>query len=172
MKTIIRSVLAAWFALPALALAAGTAPGPAAAGHVPPAGAPVSGAQPPVLQDIKGVVSWNTLAKVKQIKSKDQILPEFDQQIMALNGQVVRLQGFMMPLEPGSRQSHFLISLNSQSCAYCMPAGPDGVVEVKSKAPIKYTFEPILLSGRMNILKNDPTGLYYRLTAAEPVAEK
>ena len=68
----------------------------------------------------------------------------------------------------GEKQKHFLLSVNSQTCAYCMPAGPEGVVEVKSKAAIKYSFEPIIVSGKMSVLKNDPTGLYYRLNEAAP----
>ncbi len=124
------------------------------------------------LPEIKGVVSWTTLAKVKQVKSNDRILPAFTREIAALDNQEVKLQGFMMPLEPGEKQKHFLISVNPQTCAYCMPAGPEGIVEVLSTAPVKYSFEPIVLSGKMAVLKDDPTGLYYRLTGAVPVSGK
>lgn len=157
----------------ALPLLAAVAMAPAlAATQIPPAqGAAAAPGQPapPLMQalpEIQGVVSWNTLAKVKQIKSKDRILPSFSKELMQLNGQEVTLQGFMMPLEPGEKQKHFLLSLNSPSCAYCLPAGPEGVVEIKSKTPVKYTLEPIFLNGRMSILSDDPMGLYYRLTDA------
>jgi hypothetical protein len=46
------------------------------------------------------------------------------------------------------------------------------VVEVKSKTPVKYSFEPIILSGKMSVLKDDPMGLYYRLSDAEPSTAK
>jgi len=124
------------------------------------------------LPDIKGVISWNTLAKVKQVKSKDRILPEFAKDITALNEQEVKLQGFMMPLEPGEKQKHFLLSVNPQTCSYCLPAGPEGVVEVNTSTPIKYTFEPILLTGKITVLKDDPMGLYYRLSNATPTTAK
>ena len=126
----------------------------------------------PQLPEIKGVVSWNILSKVKQVKSKDRILPEFTKDITALNDQEIKVQGFMMPLEPGEKQKHFLLSVNPQSCAYCLPAGPEGVVEVNSKTPIKYTFEPVVVTGKMAILKDDPMGLYYRLSNATPIAAK
>jgi hypothetical protein len=83
-----------------------------------------------------------------------------------LNDKEVKLQGFMMPLEPGEKQKHFLISVNPQSCSFCLPAGPEGVVEVKTKTPVKFTFEPVIVSGKMSVLKDDPMGLYYRLTDA------
>ncbi len=126
----------------------------------------------PQLPEVKGVVSWNTLAKVKQVKAKDRILPEFTKDISALNDQEVKVQGFMMPLEPGEKQKHFLLSVNPQTCAYCLPAGPEGVVEVNSKTPVKYTFEPVVVTGKMTILKDDPMGLYYRLSNAAPISVK
>ncbi len=120
----------------------------------------------PQLQDIKGVVSWEILARVDFKTTKDRIIPTFAKEVLALNGQQVQLQGFMMPLDPGKSQKHFLISVNSATCPYCMPAGPEGVVEVKSSAPIKYGFEPIVISGKLSVLGNDPTGLFYKMSNA------
>ena len=120
----------------------------------------------PQLKELKGVVSWDTLAKVEQKSSKTRIFPVFTKEIIALNDQQVKIQGFMMPLDPGRQQKHFLISVNSATCPYCMPAGPEGVVEVLSTTPIKYGFEPIIVSGKLAVLKDDPTGLYYKMTNA------
>lgn len=171
MRPFLHTLLITMLAAPALAFSAPQVPPAQGAPgeHVPPPNAP------PVMQalpDVKGVVSWNTLAKVKQIKTKDRILPEFSKEIVALNDKEVKVQGFMMPLEPGEKQKHFLLSLNPQTCSFCLPAGPEGVVEVKSKTPVKYTFEPVILSGKMSVLKDDPMGLYYRLTEATPASTK
>jgi len=166
MTTSLQRLTLALLAAPVLAFAQ-AAPG---AGHVPPPNAPPPPTQP--LPEIKGVVSWNTLAKVKQIKTKDRILPEFSKEITELDNKEIKVQGFMMPLEPGEKQKHFLISLTPQSCSFCLPAGPEGVVEVKSRTPVKYTFEPVIVSGRMSVLKDDPMGMYYRLTDAVQVSVK
>ena len=40
--------------------------------------------------------------------------------------------------------------------------------EVKSKTPVKYTFDALVLTGKLSVLKEDPTGVFYRLTDAEP----
>jgi hypothetical protein len=173
MKTSLQFLLIAMLAAPALAFSAPQVPpaqGAPAGGHVPPPNAPPPPMQP--LPEIKGVVSWNTLAKVKQVKTKDRILPEFSKEIAELNNKEVKVQGFMMPLEPGEKQTHFLISTTPQSCSFCLPAGPEGVVEVKTRTPVKYTFEPVIVSGKMSVLKDDPMGLYYRLTDAAPVSIK
>lgn len=173
MRTSTHALFILLLAAAATAFAAPQVPpaqGAPAGGHVPPPDAPPPPMQP--LPEIKGVVSWDTLAKVRQIKTKDRILPEFSREITELNNKEVKVQGYMMPLEPGEKQKHFLISLTPQSCNFCLPAGPEGVVEVKSKTPVKYTFDPVIVSGRMTVLKDDPMGLYYRLTDATPVSVK
>jgi uncharacterized protein len=120
------------------------------------------------LPDVKGAVSWDTLAKVKPVKGKDRILPEFDKAVLALNKRDVKLAGFMMPLSPGEKQTHFLVTVTPQTCSFCIPAGPEGMVEVKTKTPLKVTFEPVVLAGKFEVLLNDPAGLYYRMTDAQP----
>jgi hypothetical protein len=50
-----------------------------------------------------------------------------------------------------------------------MPGGPESMVEIKSKTPVKYTFEPVVVSGKLIVLKDDPTGIFYRITDATPV---
>lgn len=173
MQASLRTLFITLLAVPALAFSAPQVPpaqGAPIGGHVPPPNMPPPSMQP--LPEIKGVVSWETLAKVKQIKVKDRILPEFSKEIMAMNEKEVKVQGFMTPLEPGEKQKHFLISLTSQSCSFCLPAGPEGVIEVKTKTPVKYTFEPVIISGKMSIMKDDPMGLYYRLTDAAQISGK
>ena len=49
------------------------------------------------------------------------------------------------------------------TCSFCMPGGPESLVEVKTKQPVKYSFEPIVVSGKLSVLKDDPTGVFYRI---------
>jgi hypothetical protein len=121
------------------------------------------------LPEVKGVVSWKTLSQVELVKAKDRYVPQYAAGVSDLDKKEVRLQGFMMPLTMGDQQSHFILSAMPQSCMFCMPGGPEQLVEVKTKKPIKYTFDPVILSGKMAVLKDDPTGIFYRLTEAVPV---
>lgn len=118
------------------------------------------------LPELKGVVSWKTLAQVTPTKQKGKLVPEFSKEVESLNKKEIRLQGFMMPLEMGDKQKRFLLSAFPPHCSFCLTAGPDSLIEVLAKTPIKYGFEPIVLSGRFAVLKDDPAGLYYRLTEA------
>ena len=88
--------------------------------------------------------------------------------VAALDKKEVKVQGFMMPLEMGDKQTHFMLSAMPQSCAFCLPGGPEQMVEIKSKTPVKYTFDPVVLTGKLAVLKDDPTGVFYRLTDAVP----
>jgi hypothetical protein len=119
----------------------------------------------------KGLVSWKTLAQVEEVKVDNRIVPKFSAQITALDNKEVRLQGFMMPLEPGTKQKRFLLSANVPSCPFCMPGGPDSLIEVLCNKPIAFSMAPIVISGRLSVLKDDPTGLWYRVTEAAMVSD-
>ena len=92
---------------------------------------------------------------------------EFSKDILALDKRDVKLQGFIIPLDMGDKQKRFLLSAVPPHCSFCLPAGPESVVEVIAKTPVKYGFEPIVVSGRFVLLKDDATGMLYRLTDAE-----
>jgi hypothetical protein len=121
------------------------------------------------LPERKDIVSWRLLAQVELVKVKDRYQPQFASAVAALDAKEVKVQGFMMPLEMGDKQSHFILSAAPQDCAFCMPGGPESLVEVKMKKPVAYGFEPIVLTGKLTVLKDDPTGVFYRLTDAVPV---
>ena len=120
------------------------------------------------LPDRKDVVSWKLLAQVELVKVKDRFQPQFSSGVAALDAKEVKVQGFMMPLEMGDKQSHFILSATPQSCAFCMPGGPESLVEVKTKKPLAFNLEPVVLTGKLTVLKDDPTGVFYRLTDAVP----
>jgi len=40
-------------------------------------------------------------------------------------------------------------------------------VEAKSRSPIEHTYEPVVVAGRLNVLRDDPFGLYDRLLDAQ-----
>lgn len=115
------------------------------------------------------VLPWSMLTDVKTKSVKNRLLPAFPAPVAALNQKTQRIQGFMMPLEPGEKQKHFLISSVPLSCSFCTPGGPESMVEVRSKTPIKYSLEAVVVEGKFAVLNDDPYGLYYRMTDAVAV---
>jgi uncharacterized protein len=122
-----------------------------------------------VLPEKQGVVSWKTLSKVEPIMKGDKMVPKFSEEVLGLDSKAVRIQGYVLPLDVDDEQHHFLLSAVPPSCPFCMPAGPDAIVEVVAKKAVAYGFEPVILSGKFAVLKNDPSGVLYRLTEAEPI---
>ena len=138
--------------------------------HAPPPGAPpsdLSQAFKP-LPERKDVVSWRLLSQVELVKTKSRFVPQFSKGVTDLDKKEVMLQGFMMPLQAGEKQTHFVLAATPQTCSFCVPGGPEQLVEVRTKTAVKYTFDPVVLRGRLAVLKDDPTGVFYRLTDAVP----
>ena len=124
------------------------------------------------LTDLPGVVSWKLLGQATTVKAKKgRMVPHYTPAISALDNTEVKVQGFMMPLEPGQKQKHFLLTVTSASCPFCLPAGPEGVVEIRSRTPVKFSYAPFIVQGRLKVLASDPMGLYYRMTDAAVVPQ-
>ena len=115
------------------------------------------------------VLPWSVLTAVKTKIEKNRILPVYPSDVLALDKKSQRIQGFMMPLEPGEKQKHFLLSSVPLTCSFCVPGGPESMVEVKTKTPVKYSLEPVVVEGQFAVLNDDPYGLYYRITDAVAV---
>ena len=123
------------------------------------------------LPERAGVVSWKTLSQVEPVKKDGKMVPGFSREILGLDRTDVKVQGFMIPLDIGDKQKRFLLSAVPPHCQFCLPAGPDEIVEVEAKSPVAYTFDPIVLSGKFSVLKDDATGILYRMSGASRVDE-
>ena len=134
-------------------------------------GAGIHGANSPFapLEPRADVVPWSVLTDVKTRADKNKVLPVFAVGQMALHQKTQRIQGFMMPLEPGEKQKHFLLTSVPLTCSFCTPGGPESMVEVKTRIPVKYSMEPIVVEGQFLVLLDDPYGLYYRVNDAVSV---
>jgi hypothetical protein len=133
-----------------------------------PAGKGVHSPDSPIapLPQRSDVVPWSVLTAVKTKTEKNRVLPAFEPQQLVLNDKKQRVQGFMMPLEPGEKQRHFLLSSVPLSCSFCTPGGPESMIEVRTRVPVPVTIDPVVVEGRFSVLKDDPYGLYYRITDA------
>jgi hypothetical protein len=120
-----------------------------------------------LLPEREGIVPWRKLAGVEPVKEGGRMQPRFSPEILGLDRKTVKLQGFIVPLDMGDRQKRFLLTATPPHCSFCLPAGPDAIVEVVAKTAVKYGFDPIVMEGRFLVLKDDPNGLLYQLVDAE-----
>ena len=122
-----------------------------------------------ILPERAGVVSWKTLAQVEPLAKNGKMVPGFSKEILGLDRTEVKVQGFMIPLDIGDKQKRFLLSAVPPHCQFCLPAGPDEIVEVEARTPVAYTFDPIVIAGKFSVVKDDASGILYRLTGAARV---
>ncbi len=165
------------FLLAALLLATGAVLAqPRSNGAVPPPAGQGPGYHDPrsafkPLEEREGVLSWKLLSAVSTKVEKKKLIPEFPSAVQSLHQKKVKVQGWMLPLEPGDRQKHFLLSSVPTSCNFCTPAGPEGLIEIRTTTPVRYTLDAITVEGLLAVLKDDPYGLYYRVVEGQQIAD-
>ncbi len=122
------------------------------------------------LPDVAGTLSWDRIGAVDTREGEYGMLePLFDDGLRELDGREVKVQGFMLPLGNDEEQDHFLLTRTPPSCFYCLPGGPESVVEVRTEQPLAFSFDPVIISGRMSLLEDNDMGLFYRLDNGERI---
>ncbi len=118
---------------------------------------------------------WNVLADVSFQQRKDKAgysveTPVFGTHLKKLQGQKIMLKGYIIPLQELAGQSKFMLSsLPFNLCYFCGAAGPETVVEVESKAKIKFVTKQVQLEGILILNDKDPDHHIYILKSASQI---
>ena len=115
---------------------------------------------------------WRSLSEVSYKISEDEYgelyLPEFSSKIKALEGKEVTADGYIIPFEGMFKPEHIILSsLPLAECFFCGSGGPETVMEVMLKSPIKYTSKRVKVKGKLTLNAKDPEKLMYILTDGE-----
>ena len=117
---------------------------------------------------------WKKLGKLTYKKQYDELLgfkvdiPVFGADIKAIEGKEVTVKGYIIPTNGYKSQTEFVFSAFPYNmCFFCGGAGPETVMEVVSKEPIKYTSEPVYLKGILRLNGKDVNRLIYSLEKAD-----
>ncbi|HEY6336135.1 MAG TPA: DUF3299 domain-containing protein [Alphaproteobacteria bacterium] len=119
----------------------------------------------------KDGIRWEELKDVDAPIDPKERPPQFSPGVLSLDGKDVKLRGFMMPLDEAEKQTRFVLTALPPSCPFCLPAGPDQLVEVQCSDGVKFTFDPVTIAGKFEVLRDDPTGLLYRMVDAKRVGD-
>jgi len=123
----------------------------------------------------QGALAWQVFAKTKEKQRKItfpdggfafEVSPEFDSELKALDGKQVTLYGIMFPLEQSSKQGSFLLGPYPASCPFHYHVTPSLVVEIKAKQPVEFSWDPLTLTGTLQLVENDENGVFYYLRDA------
>jgi hypothetical protein len=117
-------------------------------------------------------IAWKVFATTTEIteciKEADgfdicHITPKYSEEIKKLDKKEVTLMGFMFPLNESDQQTNFLIGPYPINCPFEYHSPPSQIVEVISKTPVKFSFDPITIKGTLEIRHNKETGTFYYL---------
>ncbi len=115
---------------------------------------------------------WKDLADVTYKIGEDEwgelYLPVFSDNIKKLEGTEVVADGYIIPFEGMFKPEHIIISaLPLAECFFCGAGGPETVMEVMLKDPVKYTSKRVKVKGTLTLNDNDPEKLMYILQDAQ-----
>ncbi len=134
------------------------------------AAAPAHDPTTSMLPDAPGAVPWSVLSAATIKMNQGKLGPAFPEALRPLQGKTVKVQGYILPVEAGQTHSYFILSAWSPSCPFCLTAGPEAMVEVRARKAVKYSIDPVVVEGRLLLLDNDPSGVFYRLVEAVPAS--
>lgn len=123
----------------------------------------------PTLENIEGGIRWDELMQARIEYQATSLVATFPESIEQRKGEVVKLTGFMMPLDPNMQQKHFLLTSNPPSCFFHVPGGPAGAVEILAPDGVEVSWNPIVLEGRFEPQETSEIGVVYRLVDARLV---
>ncbi|MCH7403458.1 hypothetical protein ACFOUP_04665 [Belliella kenyensis] len=117
---------------------------------------------------------WRALSEVTYKIGEDDFgelyIPVFSDNIKKLAGKVVEADGYIIPFEGMFKPEHIILSsLPLAECFFCGSGGPETVMEVMMKSPIKYTSKRVKVRGKLTLNDNDPEKLMYIVVDAELV---
>jgi hypothetical protein len=118
---------------------------------------------------------WKDLAQVTYKIGQDEFgelyIPVFGPSIKSMEGKVVEADGYIIPFEGMFKPEHIILSsLPLAECFFCGSGGPETVMEVMLKTPIKYTSKRVKVRGKLTLNDKDPEKLMYILKEAELLA--
>jgi len=115
---------------------------------------------------------WRDLAGVTYKIGEDDFgelyLPVFADKIKKMEGKTITADGYIIPFEGMFKPEHIILSsLPLAECFFCGSGGPETVMEVMLKNPIKYTSKRVQVKGTLVLNSKDPEKLMYILKDAE-----
>lgn len=113
-----------------------------------------------------GALDWDMLAEAGETALRDGEISRFPASLRALADTEVKLTGYMMPFQKGERHSEFLLGGLQFHCTGCMTQDLTRLVAVRAAAPVGYQDLPVLLTGRLRLLEDRQSPLFYRLDEA------
>jgi len=123
----------------------------------------------PSAPTLLGGLNWSQLMKTELSLVEDEVKVDFPNEILEQDGELVRVSGFMMPMDSSLKQKHFLLTSSPPHCFFHIPGGPAGVIEVFSEDGVESSWGPVVVEGKFELVSAPEMGVIYKLHQAQPV---
>lgn len=115
-------------------------------------------------------VDWSFFYRsIDWVEKNGELVRQFRKEVKILNDQRIAIIGFMIPLQQGRTQKHFILSAASAACNFCSSGGDGSHIEVYALEPVEYSLDPITVTGFFRLYENDENGRFFRITGAQAV---
>lgn len=116
--------------------------------------------------DVEGALDWAQLARAGESMFRDGRISRFPAELHALDGKDVTLAGYMMPFRDGEAHREFMFGAAQFHCTACMMGDLNRLVAVQAAEPVAHAHGPLVLRGRLRLLEDEASPLFYRLEDA------
>lgn len=123
-------------------------------------------------QEVKatGGKLWKTLEAVTYEITKDEYgdlyVPVFGDDVKAMQGELVEVEGYIIPFEGMFKPEQLILSaLPISECFFCGSGGPETVMEITMKKgnKVKYQTSRVKIRGKLKLNRDNPDKLMYML---------
>jgi hypothetical protein len=113
------------------------------------------------------IVLWGDLARALVVRKGSTYQTTFLPPVLALDGKTISIVGYVTQvMKKDTPSKQFLLSSHAFLCDECEPPTPTELVEVNTKDFVMAKDGVATVRGQLEVLKNDPRGLAYRLNKA------
>lgn len=121
-----------------------------------------------------GGTPWSLLESTKESTRLDankliRSKPVFPPQIRALGGKRIKVSGYMLPLQNGAKQTHFVLLAYPPDCPFHLNPAPMQFIEVRTKAPVSVSYDVRTIEGTLTLGGEDEQGVFYRFVDGREV---
>lgn len=121
-----------------------------------------------------GAKLWKTLESVTYEITQDEYgdlyVPVFSDEVKEIQGELVEVDGFIIPFEGMFKPEELILSaLPISECFFCGSGGPETVMEITMKTgeKVKYTTKRVRIKGKLKLNRDNPDKLMYQLVEGE-----
>lgn len=121
-----------------------------------------------------GGTPWSLLESTKEATRLDankliRSKPLFPPSVKALGGKKIKVSGYMLPLQNGAKQTHFVLLAYPPDCPFHLNPAPMQFIEVRTKAPVGVSYDVRTIEGTLTLGGEDEQGIFYKFADGREV---